>query len=360
MRMALLGVRRCLVDSLRKVAIQEYGFSMSATKPRVAIIGTGGTISSVGRNKLDMVDYAANKRIYDVNELLAQIPEVDTVADIMPVPFDAIPSTEMGPFQWLSLQALVHATATQQPDLAGIVITHGTASLEETAYFLNLVLHISIPVVLVGAQRPASALSGDGPLNLVNAVRVAAAKESRGLGVLAILNDEIHSAREVTKTSTLRLQTFRSPDFGCLGHADNDHVVYYRCPVRRGAPDTEFDVSSLNELPRVDIAISYAGADGAALRGCLDAGAKGIVSAGFAPGLSTAGERAVLAEYPDVVVVQSSRVGSGRVAAMTGLRATPGAVTADNLTPQKARVLLMLGLTVTTDTRILQRMFDTY
>jgi L-asparaginase len=333
---------------------------MSVAKPRVAVIGTGGTISSVGRHPLDMVDYAANKRIYDVNELLAQVPELDAVADILPVAFDAIPSTEMGPPQWLALQALVHETATAQSDLAGIVITHGTASLEETAYFLNLVVHVTIPVVLVGAQRPASALSGDGPLNLVNAVRVAATPESRGLGVLALLNDEIHAAREVTKTSTLRVQTFRSPDFGCLGHADNDQVVYYRHPIRRRAPNTEFDVSALTQLPRVDIAISYAGADGAALRGCLAAGAQGVVSAGFAPGLCTAGERAVLAEYPEVVVVQSSRVGSGRVAAMSGLRATPGAVTADNLTPQKARVLLMLGLTLTTDTRELQRIFNTY
>ena len=164
----------------------------------------------------------------------------------------------------------------------------------------------------------------------------------------------------MTKTSTLRLQTFRSPDFGCLGHADNDKVVYYRRPVRRGAPDTEFDFSSATVLPRVDVAMSYAGSDGAALRGCLEAGAQGFVCAGFAPGLCTAGEREVLSQFPDVVVVQSSRVGSGRVAAMTGLRATPGAVTADNLTPQKARVLLMLGLTCTRDTAELQRMFDTY
>lgn len=333
---------------------------MSEAKPKVAVIGTGGTISSVGRHKLDMVDYAANKRIYDVHELLAQVPELNQVVEVMPVAFDAIPSTEMGPAQWLLLQQEIHDTAAKHPELAGIVVTHGTASLEETAYFLNLVLHVAIPVVLVGAQRPASALSGDGPLNLVNAARVAACPDSRGLGVLVVLNDEIHAAREVTKTSTLRLQTFRSPDFGCLGHADNDRVVYYRRPVRRAAPDTQFDVSALMALPRVDIAISYAGADGAALRGCLEAGADGIVSAGFAPGLCSAGERAVLARYPDVVVVQSTRVGSGRVAAMTGLRATPGAVTADNLTPQKARILLMLGLTVTSDTDELQRMFDTY
>ena len=193
-----------------------------------------------------------------------------------------------------------------------------------------------------------------------NAVRVAGHPLSRDLGVLVVLNDEVHAAREVTKTSTLKLQTFRSPDFGCLGHADGDEVAFYRKPVRPTAPHTEFDVRGLQALPRVDVVISYAGADGAAIRGCIAAGAEGIVSAGFAPGLCTAAERAVLTEHPEVLVVQGSRVGSGRVAAMTGLRASHNAVTGDNLTPQKARVLLMLGLTVTRERAALQRIFDTY
>jgi len=328
--------------------------------PRVAVVGTGGTISSVGRHSLDLVDYAVNKRIYDVNEFLAQVPEASQVADVVPILFKAIPSTEMGPPIWLELNALLHQVVAEHPQLDGIVVTHGTASLEETAYFLNLTLKIDLPVVLVGAQRPASGLSTDANINLVNAIRVAGHPSARGLGVLAVLNDEIHAAREVTKTSTLRMHTFRSPDFGCLGHADCDRVEFYRRPLRTVAPATEFDVRGLASLPRVDIVISYGGADGAAIRGCLEAGAEGLVSAGFAPGLCTAGERAVLADYPHVVVVQSSRVGSGRVAAMTGLRATPGAITADNLTPQKARVLLMLGLTQTHDPQELQRMFATY
>ena len=328
--------------------------------PRIAVVGTGGTISSVGRHSLDLVDYAVNKRIYDVNELLAQVPEAQQVAEIVPVPFKAIPSTEMGPPTWLELNELLHQLVVEHEGLNGIVVTHGTASMEETAYFLNLTLKIDIPVVLVGAQRPASGLSTDANINLVNAIRVAGTPASRGCGVLVVLNDEVHAAREATKTSTLRLQTFRSPDFGCLGHADCDKVEFYRKPIRSAAPATEFDVRGMSSLPRVDIVISYAGADGAAIRGCLAAGAEGLVSAGFAPGLCTAGERAVLAEFPETIVVQSSRVGSGRVAAMTGLRASTGAITADNLTPQKARVLLMLGLTITRDPHELQRMFEKY
>ena len=181
-------------------------------------------------------------------------------------------------------RAVIHRVAAERPDIAGFVITHGTATLEETAYFLHLALKTDKPVVLVGAQRPASALSTDAGMNLLGAIRVASAEAARGLGVLVVLNDEIQSAREVTKTSTYRLQTFRSPDFGALGHIDGDGVHIYRHPMRRHAPDTEFDVSKLDGLPRVDIAYSYAGADGTVVDALVAAGARGIVSAGLAPG----------------------------------------------------------------------------
>ncbi|NKC11558.1 MAG: asparaginase [Gammaproteobacteria bacterium] len=334
--------------------------SGAAKLPKVAVIGTGGTISSVGRHSRDLLDYVVNNRIYHIHELLSQVPETEEVARVVPVPFRAIPSTAMGPAQWLELNQLVHDLVHDDPEIDGVVITHGTASLEETAYFLNLTLKVAVPVVVVGAQRPASGISTDANANLLNAVRVAGCPDSHGLGVVVVLNDEIHAARDVTKTSTLKLHTFRSPDFGCLGHADADKVAYYRHPLRRRAPDTQFDVRGTKELPRVDIVMSYAGADGAAIRGCVDAGAQGIVSAGFAPGLSTQAQREVFAEYPELLVVQSSRVGSGRVAAMTGLRAVKTGAIADNLTPQKARVLLMLGLTVTREPDELQRLFDEY
>ncbi len=333
---------------------------MSATgKPRVAVIGTGGTISSVGRGPLDLIDYSAKGEVLDIHGVLARVPELALVADVLPVPFKAIPSTALAWPEWKEMLLICDRLVSEHPDLAGIVITHGTASLEETAYFLSLTLKIPIPVVLVGAQRPASALAGDGPMNLVNACRVAADPGARGLGALVLLNDEIQAAREVTKTSTLRMQTFRTPDFGALGHADADLIAWYRRPLRRLAPDTEFDVRGLEALPRVDIAYAYAGADGAAIDAFVAAGAKGIVTAGFAPGFVTPAMAHAMeaAVAKGVAVVTSSRAGSGR-AAVTTRGAKSGFVPADNLNPQKARILLSLAIAAgATD---LGRVFTTY
>lgn len=330
-------------------------------KPRVAIIGTGGTISSVGKGPLDILDYGANETILHVDELIARFPEVHAVADVLPVRCEALPSTRVFFPEWRALVERIETLATDQPDLAGIVVTHGTATLEETAYFLNLTLHVELPVVLVGAQRPASALSTDAGMNLVNAVRTAAAPQSRGLGVLVLLNDEIHAAREVTKTSTYRLQTFRSPDFGVLGHADGDAIAYYRQPLRRRAPDTEFEIRSLDALPRVDIAYAYTGSDGTAVRAFLEAGAQGIVSAGFAPGFAGFGDIDVLCEAVEqgIIVVQSTRAGSGRTFRSTRLNSY-GFLIADNLNPQKARILLSLALTVTREPTEVARIFAAY
>jgi len=331
------------------------------TLPRVAFIGTGGTIASIGRGPLDLVDYSATGNLLDAAGLVARFPEVREVAEVVPVPYRAVSSTRVGWADWKALLLLCDRLVADDPSLAGIVIGHGTASLEETAYFLSLTLKTSVPVVLVGAQRPSSALSTDAGLNLVNAVRVAACPEARGLGTLVLLNDEIHAAREVTKTSTGRLQTFRTPDFGALGHADGDRISFYRRPLRRVAPDTEFDVRGLDALPRVDITYSYADADGTAARAFLAAGARGIVTAGFAPGFVTPEETEVLREAvaKGVVVVCSSRAGSGRVFRTTRTREA-GFLSADNLTPQKARILLALALTCTSDPQEIERIFATY
>ena len=330
-------------------------------KPKVAFIGTGGTIASLGRGPLDLQDYGAIGNMMHAEELVAKWPVVNQVADVFPVKYRNIPSTAIDFSDWKALAALCLQLQNDQPDLDGIVIGHGTATLEETAYFLNLTIKTTIPVVLVGSQRPSSALSSDAGMNLVNAIRVAASPEARGMGVLALLNDEIHAAREVTKTSTLRLQTFRTPDFGVLGHADGDAVVFYRQPVRRRAPDTEFDIATLDALPRVDIAYSYTGADGTAVRAFAAAGAGGIVSAGFAPGFSTPDESEALkqAVSEGIVVVQSTRAGSGRTFQTTRLKAN-GLLIADNLNPQKARILLALALTRTRDPDEIMRIFRTY
>ena len=326
------------------------------------MIGTGGSISTVGRHSLDQHEYGHCGRTLEVDELLAMFPEVATAAEVRPVRFRALLSTAVGPADWLELNEQVHRVAAAEPPPAGIVITHGTATLEETAYFLNLTLKVELPVVLVGAQRPPNGLSTDAGLNLVNAVRVAASPAARGLGVLVLLNDEIQAAREVTKGATYRLETFRTPDLGMLGYADPDGTVaVYRAPTRRHAPDTEFDVRGRTDLPRVDVAYSYAGSDGTAVRAFVAAGARGIVSAGLPPGRTPPGETEALAEArrQGVLVVQSSRAGSGRVIEPRRLR-EQGIVAADNLNPQKARVLAMLALTLTDDPLAVQRMFDQY
>ena len=329
------------------------------SKPKVAFIGTGGTIASLGTGPLDIQDYGAAGNVMHAGDILARWPETGLVADVMAVPYRNIPSTAIDFTDWKALVLLCRKLVSEHPDLAGIVIGHGTATLEETAYFLNLTVKVPVPVVLVGAQRPSSALSSDAGMNLVNAIRVAASPEARGMGVLVLLNDEIHAAREVTKTATMRLQTFRSPDFGALGHADGDAVAFYRQPLRRRTPDTEFEIAELEALPRVDIA--YAGCDGTAVQAFVAAGARGVISAGFAPGGTSPAEADALREAvrQGLTVLQCTRAGSGRTFRGARLR-EGGLLIADNLNPQKARILLALALTVTNDPEEITRIFLTY
>lgn len=329
--------------------------------PKIAFIGTGGTIASMGATTRELQDYGANGVMLAAADLVARVPELVKIAEIIAVPFAAVPSPNIYFPEWQGLVRLCDQLVADNPDLVGIVIGHGTASLEETAYMLNLTAKVAIPIVVVGSQRPASALSTDANMNLLNAVRVAAAPQSRGLGVLVMLNDEIHAAREVTKTSTLRLQTFRTPDFGVLGHADGDAIAYYRRPIRTSAPYTEFDIRTLAALPRVDIAYSYAGADGTAVRAFIAAGARAIVSAGFAPGFAGPGDFVALEEAiaQGIVVMQCTRAGSGRTFKGKRLR-DAGVLISDNLNPQKARLLLALALTVTGDPAEIERIFLTY
>ena len=330
-------------------------------KSKVAFIGTGGTISSIGKGPLDILDYTANNTMVHADEIMAAVPSVHEVADVLVVKFRNIPSPAIYFPEWKELCALCEQLTREHPDLAGIVIGHGTATLEETAYFLNLTLKVSIPVVIVGSQRPLSGLSTDAYMNLIGAIRTAASPASRGRGVLVVLNDEIQAAREVTKTSTFRLQTFRTPDFGVLGSADGETVRYYRKSERLNAPDTEFDISALYALPRVEIAYAYAGSDGSAIRAFVAAGAKGLVMAAFAPGMMTPGDTDAIREAvaAGVSVVMSTRAGSG--VALDGARAKAlGVLNADNLNPQKARLLLALALTVSREPSAIRRIFSTY
>jgi L-asparaginase len=334
---------------------------MPASLPRIAVIGTGGTISSLGASSLDVLDYPDFGRKLSSEELIDRSPETRLVADPVPITFRQVGSTAIGPAEWLELRALIHRTAAADPAITGFVIPHGTATLEETAFFLNLTLGVTQPVVLVGAQRPASALGSDAGMNLVNALRVAGTPAARGQGVLVVLNDEIHPARDVVKTSTYRVQTFRSLDFGALGQIDGDGPHFYRAPLKAHMPDTPFARRDLAApLPRVDIVYSYAGADAALIEAAVAAGAKGIVSAGFAPGMASPLQFAALvaAAKSGVVVVQSSRA-TGRIAPRRRLR-DAGLVAAEDLSPQKARILLALMLTTTSEIAEIQRAFETY
>src|SRR4051794_27491412 len=262
------------------------------TLPRIAVIGTGGTISSLGAGRLDVLDYPDFGQKLTSEALLDRFADTRLVADPVPITFRQVGSTAIGPKDWLELRALIHQTAREQPDITGFVIPHGTATLEETGFFLNLTLAIDKPVVLVGAQRPASALGSDAGTNLVDALRVAGSSEARGKGVLVVLNNEIHPARDVVKTSTYRVQTFRSFDYGALGHVDGDGPHFYRAPLQAHMPDTPFAGREITSLPRVDIIYSYAGADGDLVEAATRAGAKGLVSAGFAPGTPSPSQQA--------------------------------------------------------------------
>lgn len=330
-------------------------------RPTVRILTTGGTIASAGDARAKPAEYELAR--CSGSALVAAVPELADYARIETDEVLNIASQDITGDDWLALAQRVNGLFAQDPDLAGIVVTHGTNTLEETAYFLNLVVDDVRPVVLVGAQRPPTALSPDGPMNLTSAVRVAATHAARGNGVLVVMNDEIHAAREVTKTNTLRLHTFASSGTGPLGFADSDRVCFYARSARRHTSASEFAVAELEHLPAVEIVFSYAFQSNVALQALVDAGVAGIVVAGTGNGAVPEATGTVLdgldawpAERRPVVVF-SSRTGAGRVVS----RGTGDTrIRADNLNPQKARVLLSLALTVTRDPVGVQRIFDEY
>jgi L-asparaginase len=330
--------------------------------PRIALILTGGTIDSVGKDRLDLAWYIeAGKRLKD-GELLQQLPELKEIAEVQDIPFRRLPSHALIDKDWLDLVRTIHQIFDEDK-ADGIVITHGTNTIEETAYFLNLVLKTDKPVVVVGSMRPSSAISADGYLNLVNAIKVAADASSRGRGCMLVMNDTIYNGRDVTKNATYRVEAFQSRDLGPLGFADGDgRIVFYHQPVRKHTVQTEFDVRNLDSLPRVDVVVSYVGADGTMIEAAAKAGAKGIVSAGTGAGRPTPAEDAAFDKCfkeTGMIMCLSSRVASGRVVRSPGLTRR-GFVASDNLQPWKARLLLALALTKTNDADEIQRMFDTY
>ena len=331
-------------------------------KPRVYLIGTGGSISFIGDHRTDYVNYSYQNRHLTIEQMLERVPEAAAIAEVRPEQLLNVGSASVTPAHWLELARRVNEIFAQDPQAAGIAVTHGTATLEETAYFLNLTVKSHRPVVITGAMRPPTGLGTDSDVNLLDCLRVAAAPQSAGRGVLTVLNNEIQGARDVTKSNSYRLETFRSGELGCLGYADSDEqVVFYRTPTRRHTLDTEFAVAELTELPRVDIAYAYAGADGLVVNALVEGGAAGIVAAGLGGGGSSPEFMAALraAQRRGVPVAVATQTGNGRV--MRSRRfVEDGYIAADNLAPKKARILLMLALTRTNDPAELQRMMLEY
>jgi len=329
------------------------GAAIQPDRPRVFLFATGGTISNRQGGRLT------------VDELLTSVPDLGRYVRAEGEQFSNTSSGALTLEQWSDLSRRINRRFKTDPDLSGVVVTVGTDTLEELAYFLHLTVRDERPVVVVGAMRNPSTLGYEGAANLEDAFRVAAEPASRGLGTLVVLNDEINSAREVTKTDALRLDTFTSRDYGILGVADRDRVVFYRRPVARHSAGSEFDIESVETLPRVDVILTYQGAPGDLIRAAVDAGAQGIVVAGAGAGATsgTQGEGIRYALDKRVFVVSTTRTGSGRVAGGgRGGQDGTGAyrLSGGDLQPLKARILLMLALTVTTDPAEVRRIFSEY
>ncbi|MBB5190501.1 L-asparaginase [Silvimonas terrae] len=328
--------------------------------PHVVILATGGTIAGTGATSTTTVGYTAAK--VGVEKLIEAVPELKQVANVSGEQVFQIASENMTNENWLTLAKRVNALL-KQSDVDGIVITHGTDTIEETAYFLNLTVKSKKPVVIVGSMRPSTAISADGPINLYNAVAVAGSPDSVNRGVLVAMNDEILGARDVTKTNTMLANTFRSPELGDLGYIVSGKPQYYRATTKKHTADTEFDVSRLEHLPAVDIAYGSANANTLAIDAFVAAGDVGIVYAGTGDGSLATPVRARLTELRQqgVFILRSSRVGNGPTL-RNGENDDDKTdfVVSDTLNPQKARILLMLALTKTKDTKEIQRMFYTY
>jgi L-asparaginase len=331
------------------VATLGVGRAQDMAKPRVLVLTTGGTIASrVGAS------------MQDGNTLVSAVPQLAEHATVTVEEVSRVGSSQITPAHWLTIALRVNQRFREDPSLRGIVITHGTDTLEDTAYFLNLTVRDTRPVVITGSMRSANEISADGPANLLNAVRVAITAAAAGKGVLVALNEHIAAARDVWKTDNRRVETFRSPELGYLGFVDPDGVVFYRSPLRTHTTSTEFDLANLTTLPEVAVLYDYPGFDAAMMVAALTTKPAGIVFAGFAGGRLSAGgraavEKAVAAGTPTVI---ASHVPGGRIVGDPG--SGLGTAVARDLSPNKARVLLILALTRTREPAALQKIFDTY
>ena len=309
------------------------------TLPTVSFVGTGGTIASVGRSPLDTIEYLEANQMLDLESLLEHVPWLGEICIPRLYPFAPVSSMAMGPEQWLALAEVIGGALKE--DIAGIVVSHGTSTLEETAFFLDLVIDDPRPVVITGAMRPISALSSDGHLNLIDAAQVASDEGSRGLGALVVMSGRIHAARYATKLSTYSVEAFGAANGGVMGEVLGSDVHYFTKPERLRK------MTPVIPLPRVDLLISYPGSDGFAIDAAIEKQAKGIVMAGFGPGDVNAAELEALrrARSLGIQIIQASRTMGGQVLTRSDLK-RDGFIAAGRLTPQKARVLAIVAISV--------------
>jgi L-asparaginase len=353
---------RILVATATALLIAVSSWAQAA-KPIVYVLSLGGTIAGSGSSSTDLSNYKPGAILGE--QLVKAVPQISQISDVRVEQVVNVNSSDITIENWLMLSKRINAIIKETPAVSGFVITSGTNTLEETAYFLNLTVRSDKPVVLVGAMRPATAISADGPLNLLNAVRTAISPDAKGKGTLIVLNDEINAARDTTKTNTLRVETFRAPELGILGYIDEDKVSFYRATTKRHTLNSEFDVSNLTALPKVTILYSYIDPDPTMIQSAIKSGAKGIVFAGTGNGALSVMEETTLKEVAAMpaasrpALVRSSRVGNGRVIA-TAEYDTLGLIPSDTLNPQKARILLMLALTRTSDPKDIRRIFSEY
>src|SRR5262245_43313345 len=330
-----------------------------APLPTIVVLATGGTIAGAAATNVQ-AGYKSGQ--VGVDQLIAAVPEAAKLATLKGEQISNIGSQDMNDEVWLKLANRVNALVAM-PDVTGVVITHGTDTIEETAYFLQLVVKSKKPVVLTAAMRPATALSADGPLNFFNAVAVAANKAAPGRGVLVVVNDWIHDAESLTKTGTTAVQTFMSPLEGLIGTVAYGKVNFYRNPIGKNTVTSEFSLQGVTALPRVDIIMAHENMDGTLINAAAAAGAKGIVIAGVGNGNMTQPALEALAAQSKkgIVCVRSTRVTTGRVGRSVEVDDDKMALVAsEGINPQKSRVLLRLSLLKQRGLDDIQRIFREY
>lgn len=327
-------------------------------KPTIHILGTGGTIAGAGKTHFGSV-YQPGKM--DINDILQYIPEINDIAEVTGEQIVNIGSQNMTETIWIELTRIIHRLFSSS-NIDGIVITHGTDTLEETAYFLNLVIPFAKPVILTGAMRPATAYSADGPVNLLSAVIIASNEQSAHKGVLVTTNEKIFSAHDVSKVATTHIDAFTAPNYGPLGHISGTHVEFYRVTEKKHTINSVFAKNIPQSLPKVAVLYGHTGADVTLIDACIEAQVAGIVFAGTGNGNMPEAywQKIAKVREKNIHVVRASRTGHGNVTTGETNDEALGTIASGILNPQKAKILLQLALTITDDLARIREFFAQY